>query len=189
MNTRRAFTLLELLVVVALIGLLMASLAAVRNNARRTACASNLRQVGVALRTYLNGCNDRMPYASFMPSIDAFPLDGNTPIRIADVLVGDAGNQAKVFHCPNDQGQLERGAPNQHRSYFDSEGSSYEYQTRLGGQTLEQFARRIEEFTGRKVPVNTIWILRDYNNFHAAGGTPGARRYLYIDGRVTDYET
>jgi len=35
---------------------------------------------------------------------------------------------------------------------------------------------------------NSIWIMRDYFNFHGEAGTPGARRYLYIDGHVTDYE-
>ena len=45
-----------------------------------------------------------------------------------------------------------------------------------------------ERFRGRTIPDNTVWIMRDYNNFHGEGGKPGARRYLYIDGHVTDFE-
>jgi hypothetical protein len=30
--------------------------------------------------------------------------------------------------------------------------------------------------------------MRDYNNFHGESGEPGARRYLYIDGHVADFE-
>jgi len=53
---RRGFTLIELLVVIALIavlaGLLLPTLAGVREKARRTACRGNLRQFAVALQIY-----------------------------------------------------------------------------------------------------------------------------------------
>jgi hypothetical protein len=39
-----------------------------------------------------------------------------------------------------------------------------------------------------KVPDNSFWILQDYNNFHGKSGERGARRYLYSDGRVSDFE-
>jgi hypothetical protein len=35
---------------------------------------------------------------------------------------------------------------------------------------------------------NAFYVMRDYDNFHGAGGKPGARRYLYSDGHVTDFE-
>lgn len=53
---KKAFTLIELLVVVAIIALLIAillpSLGRAREMARRSMCASNLRQLGLALNTY-----------------------------------------------------------------------------------------------------------------------------------------
>jgi hypothetical protein len=30
--------------------------------------------------------------------------------------------------------------------------------------------------------------MRDFNNFHGEPGKDGARRYLYYDGHVTDFE-
>jgi len=104
------------------------------------------------------------------------------------VLLGNDDNPSKVFKCPNDQGTSDRGEPNGYKSYFDTERSSYAYRWQLGGETLAEYARRMEEHTGNKVRINSTWIFQDYNNFHAVGGAPGARRYLYIDGHVTDFE-
>jgi len=66
------FTLIELLVVISIITLLMAITVPVtilaRGAARQTACKSNLRSIGWALRMYLDDNRNVMPPATSLPS-------------------------------------------------------------------------------------------------------------------------
>ena len=91
----RAFTLVELLVVISiigvLIGLLLPAVQAARESARRTQCASNLRQVGLAMGQFCDTHRGRFPdtshneandvelswiytIAPFMESVDAIRI-------------------------------------------------------------------------------------------------------------------
>ena len=68
-RTRGGFTLIELLVVIAIIAILAAILfpvfAKVRENARRTACLSNMKQLGLAFTQYNQDADEKFPDSKF----------------------------------------------------------------------------------------------------------------------------
>ena len=91
---RRAFTLVELLVVIAIIAMLISILVPVvgkaRDRARKVGCASNLRQIGVAVKSYLSDHENVFPMVS---DWTAFGV-------IAAVYLPYANNEADIFKCP-----------------------------------------------------------------------------------------
>jgi prepilin-type N-terminal cleavage/methylation domain-containing protein len=189
MRRKEAFTLIELLMVVSIIALLMGIILPSLNNAkdlaRRSYCANNLHGAGVALRVYLNDNRDVMPVVSLMPSLK---LDSNP--RLVDLLAPYLG-QKELLKCPKDvvgNGYItgtgdDRNPEDQSKTYFDSEGSSYQYNTRLGGRQAgkDRFSREYGE--------NQSPVLFDYKTFHGQPNTKGAMNYLMVDSHVGDLGT
>src|SRR3954470_9946522 len=94
----RAFTLVELLVVIGIIAVLVAlllpSLNRAREQAKATQCLSNMRQLGVGLQSYLIESKNMIP--PHVPSPDPNFFQG----------VPDYGNPAVVQQLPNVPGCL-----------------------------------------------------------------------------------
>ena len=160
-----AFTLVEVLVVISVIGILVALLLpavhGVREASRRSACLSNLRQIGMAMEQYLD-VNRRYPVAAQMPSV--------TPERpaLTVFLGGFAEQNDDLFACPSD------------RTYFASEGLSYEYPSaRLSGKTRRELKQHR--------PLDQIWVAYDFDHFHGPEGMVGSRNVLFADAHVTSF--
>ncbi len=94
----KGFTLIELLVVIAVISVLAAILfpvlQRVRENARRSACLSNCRQIGMAFMQYTQDYDERYPLAS-QPSAPTSWTDTMQP------YIKNSG----ILRCPDDQSQ------------------------------------------------------------------------------------
>ena len=89
-GSRNAFTLVELLVVTAiigtLVGLLLPAVQTAREAARRSSCQNNLRQLGVALHNFENA-NSHFPPSSWAVSTASDPWSGQA--RMLPYLEGD----------------------------------------------------------------------------------------------------
>ncbi len=112
MDRRRGFTLIELLVVIAIIVLLTVILLPVfsgaRAMARRTACISNLRQIGLALNLYRQDYEELPPYLS----------------RIAAGYV----KESRIFLCPSDPNAgMHAGNERMEGTLYLPSGVSYDY--------------------------------------------------------------
>jgi prepilin-type N-terminal cleavage/methylation domain-containing protein/prepilin-type processing-associated H-X9-DG protein len=95
----KAFTLIELLVVIAIIALLAAILfpvfARARENARRSSCMNNLKQIGLGMQQYVNDADETYPPGQ--PTNTAAPGDGAT---FATMLLPYIKNE-QIFMCPS----------------------------------------------------------------------------------------
>lgn len=181
----KRFTLIELLTVLAVIGILAAlllpSLNKARESAKRASCMNVLKQVGLGLSMYLHENRDVFPYAAAKPSLNL-----NSLPRIADVL-DPYLNGKEAMKCPADVAA----------KFFLAEGSSYEYVSMLGGRRLNN-SGRMHRRGPSKMP-----IMYDYENFHGPISAAdidwdnyngeelpimpkGSKNYLFADAHVGD---
>ncbi|MDF3130114.1 type II secretion system protein [Kiritimatiellaeota bacterium B1221] len=97
----RAFTLIEMLVVIAIIALLMTLLAPVAGrtmeNSRRSTCAGNIRSLTQGLLSYANDHQGFFPPTA--PNSNSWPWDGDWAIRYSDFYKNYLTDK-EVYFCP-----------------------------------------------------------------------------------------
>jgi prepilin-type N-terminal cleavage/methylation domain-containing protein len=189
-NGRRAFTLVEMLVVIAIMGLLAALLMPVLSRAkikaRNITCVSQLRQLGVAVRLQAEDNNGVLPVAEPIPTMPA--ATNNPRPRICDVLgpyVGktsrDTNTSVPVFRCPADR-----------EGFYETEGSSYWWNNirqmvftgggRGGGGGGGPLGKqKIDDPAIALTP-----MLSDFDDFHPRAPQTG-RNSVYADGHVDKF--
>jgi prepilin-type N-terminal cleavage/methylation domain-containing protein/prepilin-type processing-associated H-X9-DG protein len=201
----RAFTLIELLVVIAIIAILAAILfpvfARARESARRITCASNLKQLGVAVQMYTQDFDEKYPWGAnwhgTRREVDSLFHRGNRAGINAYVK-----NEA-VWHCPDD---AVWDKDNQTKLYYTSYGTQFDawYDTHYwdpqtgGDQTvckcnaaLQGVATAAVEFPSEKGMMfdqlgwhvgNNDVLVRDPRTRKVIDGA--RRNVLYCDGHV-----
>jgi len=109
------FTLIELLVVIAIIAILAAmllpALSKAKEKAKGAQCLSNMRQLGLAMRMYMDDNEGRLVYwrrgltvAGFPPITDTsdFIVTGNNAVYWPDMLrMGRYAPSRNIFDCPS----------------------------------------------------------------------------------------
>ena len=164
-----AFTLVEILVIIAVIGLLAAlllpALGRAKESARATACLSNLRQVGTALQLYVQDHDNRLP-VMYDALISTNGPSTNT--ATIDIVLSNYLGSPKILRCRSDDKDL-----------FEQTGSSYAWNSLLNGQDADHLQVFGIQFDPHNIPV-----VFDKESFHKARGPARGVNYLYADGRI-----
>ena len=104
MRSQRAFSLIEMLVVITifsvLVGILMPAIDAARRKSRASVCINNLHQVGLAMQHYRDDHDDFMPRILAdgrpRPSFDGWSL---LPTAYADLDSSPSNPDSFLYYC------------------------------------------------------------------------------------------
>ena len=167
LNKKRAFTLVELLVTISIIGALAALLlpvfSKVKAKGKGAKCLSNLHQLGLALQMYAQENEGRMPV--MYDRVAGGPANR----RSMDVVLAKKVGGAKyVFQCPADYKEIYKGS-----------GSSYAWNVLLNNQPSHNLKMFHLEFDPTETPV-----FFDKEKFHNDRGPGRGKNYLYADGNL-----
>jgi prepilin-type N-terminal cleavage/methylation domain-containing protein/prepilin-type processing-associated H-X9-DG protein len=212
----RVFTLIELLVVIAIIAILAAlllpSLSEARNNARRTSCLSQQKQIGYGIISYSGDAEGFLPGPNWYGQGGAYRKGSR---QLSNYLAEHLGAAAAtsstqvnvILICPGGVRNVPDGKILKHikgYSLIDEENSSRSGKRVWGYPNFKD----IEEYgPARYVTVTepaefrTLKDIDDISNpggwdgavftrpSHGWGGTGARRNFLYLDGHaLTEYE-
>lgn len=155
-SKNRGFSLVELVIVVAIIGLLatlaMPQVDRMIDRSKSVSCMSNLRQIGVAVTSYMADNEGKYPSIETNPDNPVYP-DGVEALPIWEALE-PYGVTKGVLKCPSD------------KSYITTRGSSYQWRPIIDDELSVNpviYGRRGFAFT---VNPRFVTICSDYEPWH-----------------------
>lgn len=195
---RRAFTLIELLTVIAIIGILAAIIipvvGSVRQKARKTQCSSNLRQVASAYLMYMADNRDRLPTTpTSTPRYDpgyvnkgqsrylgAMADNLHAISEISPVLAGQSGFQER-FQDATRKGYYRSTSywPNPHVWRATLLSSNLRIEGEVAGHIIEKVSPSRAPMIA---PVNADWLMTS-----TTGNAPGVHLWAWSPERFEAY--
>jgi len=204
-SAKKAFTLIEVLVTMAIIAVLAVFLLPVlgraRESGRRVLCLNNLRQIGVAFYLYLDDNDNcylisatgtyyggKTDMSEGVPGRDfsTKPLNSYLSIKSASDF-----QSFEVFHCPDDTQPMREpdGRIFSSSSAFDTYGTSYQMNNYLTS-LISQFPEGVIPVWAITVPhskTGLLWEHLWYRPGHGGSYGPGSRKVmvLFLDGHAS----
>lgn len=198
MQKKSAFTLIELLVVIAILAILMAILVPASMKgvemARRSACANNLKGIGIAFTSYAADHNGELPHIRPLPAMVPNAIFQEvkefTPIAL---LVTNYVSDFRLWICPSDKAdnnELPVHVAKKSEDFHSQQGScSYMY---ISGYHLMRTA---------ETPALAPMLCDESNKREYGPATPGdmpkidkddnhganVRNVLFLDGHVVTF--
>jgi prepilin-type N-terminal cleavage/methylation domain-containing protein/prepilin-type processing-associated H-X9-DG protein len=167
----RAFTLLELMMVIAILALLavlsVPEFSRFIERARSASCAANLKAIGIATSLYVGENNGTFPIIETNPADPVYPEEVEAKSLLE--TLGPYGLDPGNLRCPADT-----AGPN----YFARFGTSYEWRPVIDGENSIApvlYTRR----GARTVSPKRVRIAMDYSPVHH-----GRMNFVFADGRV-----
>jgi prepilin-type N-terminal cleavage/methylation domain-containing protein/prepilin-type processing-associated H-X9-DG protein len=179
---KKGFTLIELLVVVAIISLLAAILfpvfARARENARRASCASNLKQLGIALRMYVQDNDQWLPRRQY--PLSAYPWWYAPPRAVLNPYI----KSAQVWQCRSNPRRSTVGADGVFNSYsancLSADRGPFGETRPIHWREVKSPASVVTYVESENDACYDAW----YSSNHFYGGHLGRGNVLFGDGHV-----
>jgi prepilin-type N-terminal cleavage/methylation domain-containing protein len=184
----RAFTVIELLTVVAIIGILAALLLSVigraRERGRRLGCAGNLRQIGQGIAMYADDYYQRVPYAT--TNVVAVRPIFDRSNHSFGLLSNYVNGSFAIFKCPSDRRTPARSITNFASFVTITNANSYSHARTMKWGT--GFSGSIVTLDRVGTSTNGFELLEPADGVMgatwAAGNHIGAGNILFGGGRV-----
>jgi len=187
-RVRRGFTLIELLVVIAIISILAAILfpvfARARENARRSSCQSNMKQIGLGLIQYSQDYDEMLTRSHYGTSANS-PSTG-TNWKWMDAIYPYVKSE-QIFTCPSDSSTTSKYTYVQPGGATSSGnlGSYAANSTRINiGAANQQIGPARDNdnvsLSALQEPVTTLWVADMFNDNAASGGPAWGNHHRFI---------